>query len=215
MKPFTFQLGNIPVHIHVSFLVVSAMLGASGRVTLAGLVQWVVVVLAGVLLHELGHAFTGRAFGLLPEIDLQGMGGLTSWRGGRRNVGMWRSVAISLAGPFTGIAIGVATRLYARMHSEGLDPRFASFVSDVVWVNLGWGVLNLLPILPLDGGNVLLAVTQRVTDGRGERPARYVSIGFAIAVGVLALVTHNMFGALLVAYFAIFNYQALRATGGT
>jgi membrane-associated protease RseP (regulator of RpoE activity) len=212
MSSLTFRLGTIPVRVHVSFLVISAMLGAGGRVTLVGLVQWVLVVFVGVLLHELGHAFAGRTFGLAPQIDLQGMGGLTSWGGGRRNVGTWRSVVISLAGPLTGIAIGVTALVYARSSQEPLEPRIASLVSDVVWVNLGWGVLNLLPILPLDGGNVLFELAQKVTGGRGERPARFISIGFAVAVGIFALVEHNNFGALMVAYFAFFNYQALQAS---
>ncbi len=212
MKPFTFPLGSIPVRVHPSFLVVSAMLGASGNVTLAGLVQWVVVVFVGVLLHEIGHALVGRAFGLAPEIDLQGMGGLTSWgRSGRRAVGTARSVAISLAGPFTGIAIGVAAYFYLEKRGDELNPRYLSLLSDVIWVNLGWGILNLLPILPLDGGNVLRSITRHFSGGRGDRQAHYISIGFAVAVGIAAIVTRNYFGALMVAYFAFFNYQALSA----
>jgi Zn-dependent protease len=216
MKPFTFLLGAIPVRVHLSFLIVSAFLGAGGRVTLAGLVQWVVVVFVGVLLHELGHALMGRSFGLAPQIDLEGMGGLTSWGRSGRRVGTLRSVAISVAGPFTGIAIGGAAYFYQRLHGDALDVRLDALLSDVVWVNLGWGVLNLLPILPLDGGNVLRAIAQHLmSDDRGERAARYTSIAVAVAIGIFALTSHYRFGALMLAYFAFFNYQALRASSAT
>jgi membrane-associated protease RseP (regulator of RpoE activity) len=213
LKPFTFPLGNIPVRVHVSFLVVSAFLGMGGAATLASVVQWVLVVFLGVLLHEIGHALMGRSFGLAPEIDLEGMGGLTSWgRSGRRALGTARSVAVSFAGPLVGIAIGGAALLYLNAHELDLSRRANSLLTDVVWVNLGWGLLNLLPILPLDGGNILLAIAEKVTHGHGERPARLGSIGVAIVVALVALKFGQRFGALMVAYFAFFNYRALQAS---
>src|SRR5262249_40906452 len=139
--------------------------------------------------------------------------GLTSWgEGGRRSVGTAKSVAISLAGPLVGIVIGLGARFYRDAASATLGDRAYLLLGDVIFVNLWWGVLNLLPVLPLDGGNVLMAIAQKVTNGRGARPARTISLAIAGVIAVYALVNKNTFGALLAGLFAVQNYQALRAT---
>src|SRR5580693_1161868 len=105
----SFRLGSIPVRVHGSFLLVVVFLGLQGGDP-SGIVMWAVVVFLGVLLHELGHALVGRSFGLTPRIDLIGFGGLTSWSAeSARKLERVKRVAISLAGPFTGIAIGLFT----------------------------------------------------------------------------------------------------------
>ena len=44
-------------------------------------------------------------------------------------------------------------------------------LNDVMWVNLGWGVLNLLPILPLDGGHIASSVAELVAGRKGRLAA--------------------------------------------
>src|ERR1700722_9225169 len=119
-----FRLGSIPVQVHGSFLLVVVLLGMLGGDP-SGILLWIVVVFIGVLLHELGHALVGRSFGLTPQIDLIGFGGLTSWGDGKSALGPPKRIAISLAGPFTGIAIGIGTLVYVRARA-GLSP-FAFF----------------------------------------------------------------------------------------
>ena len=211
-----FRLGSIPVRVHGSFLLIVAMLGLNPGLGLLGLAQWIVVVFVGVLLHELGHALVGRSFGLTPQIDLVGFGGLTSWSAGNaRELGAGKRIAISLAGPFTGIAIGVGYAIYLRTRA-GLPP-FSFFDhetpdSTIVFVNAWWGVLNLLPILPMDGGNVLFQSLNWLTKGRGEKPARLVSAAIAVVAAVCAYVFwKSIYGAGLAGIFAFQNIQAYRA----
>src|ERR1700722_19012492 len=115
-----FRLGSIPVQVHGSFLLVVVLLGMLGGDP-SGILLWIVVVFVGVLLHELGHALVGRSFGLTPQIDLVGFGGLTSWAAGGAELGPPKRIAISLAGPFTGIAIGLGTLVFIRTRA-GLPP---------------------------------------------------------------------------------------------
>jgi Zn-dependent protease len=223
---FEFRIGSIPVTVHGSFFLVIAFLGfgreGDGQLHPVALAQWIVVAFIGVLLHELGHALVGRSFGLVPKIDLIGFGGLTSWIGSeRRALEAPKRIAISLAGPFTGIAIGLATFALIRMRG-GLSP-FASLFAldtpwtplavDIAWVNAGWGVFNLLPILPLDGGNVLFQSLRWFTHGGGERAARLISCGVAALGGLWALAVGWVFPAIFAGLFAIQNFQAFRAAG--
>jgi Zn-dependent protease len=222
---FSFRLGSFPVRVHGSFLVMVLCLGGIGGGSLGGLAQWLVVVFLGVLLHELGHALVGQSFGLIPQIDLIGFGGLTSWAGGGRDareLGPGKRIAISVAGPFTGIAIGLAMRTYVRsragMSPFGLtffdeDTPFTNLTGSIYQVNAFWGLANLLPILPMDGGNVLFQSLNWLTKGKGEKPARIVSAAAAIAAGAGAFLKwHSFYSVFLAGIFAVQNIQALRAT---
>ncbi len=219
-----FRLGSIPVQIHLSFFLTAVILSA-GRLQQNPVlvVEWAAVVLVSVMIHELGHALTGRVFGLSPRIDLHGMGGTTSWTQARGKITPTKSVLISVAGPGVGIVVGaiVYAVVLDRFGAETLslllagklEPTLTQQIAlDVIWVNAGWGFVNLLPVLPMDGGNVLLTLLNAATKGRGERPARVISIVTALLGGTVAwIVFHDWWPALLAAMFAYDNFRALRA----
>jgi stage IV sporulation protein FB len=172
------------------------------------LVIWMVVVFVSVLLHELGHAWTGKAFGLSPQIDLAAFGGLTSWA--HKDVSNGKKILISLAGPCMGFAVGAALYFGLRFSHHGeLSPLAEQAFSDALYVNIGWGVFNLLPILPLDGGNVLLHALAALTGGGGRKAAHIVSIVFAASIAAGALYLNQWYIALFVGLFALQNVRAL------
>ncbi len=187
----TFRIGNVPVEILPSFFVVAALLGYSPYEDLVKLALWVVIVLGSVTVHELGHALAGRMFGLEPRIVLHGAGGTTSWST-QRNLSTSRRIAISLAGPCAGFVIAFvvwAMSALAFRPADGVpltSGLFAFVVRQVLYVNFGWGVLNLLPMLPLDGGNVMARLLDAATGGRGQRPALVISIALAAATALAA-----------------------------
>jgi membrane-associated protease RseP (regulator of RpoE activity) len=85
------------------------------------------------------------------------------------------------------------------------------FIYDnLLFVNFYWGVLNLLPMLPLDGGNVMTQLLNALTGGGGERPARIVSIVVASLAIPVALVTGYWWGGVLAASFIASNARGLR-----
>jgi membrane-associated protease RseP (regulator of RpoE activity) len=77
-------------------------------------------------------------------------------------------------------------------------------------VNFGWGIVNLLPMLPLDGGNVMMQVMHGLTKGRGERPARILSVAVAGLALALAYKAQSWWGGLLSASFIASNWRGLR-----
>ena len=231
-----FRLGNIPVRVHASFLLTMLFFGMAGHRGPAVIAIWVGVVFVSVLIHELGHALMGRAFGLVPAIDLHGMGGTTSWPAGK-SVGHGGRILISVAGPAVGILVGLALFLSLRANpgfaarvahvpfgsligflgSESARAEMAGDLTrvatlELVWVNAGWGALNLLPMLPLDGGNILAASLDKVTNGKGERVARIVSIAVAGLAALAALSAGWIFSAVMAGVFGFRNVQALGET---
>ncbi len=203
-----FRLFGFPIHVHWTFLLLSALL-AYGRNDTTALFMWIAVVFASVLIHELGHAAMGRSFGLSPSIQLYSMGGLTSWSGGRR-LAPRQSLLVSLAGPAAGFVVGGAVYLLRDMFplSESFYARVLYY--DLLWVNFGWGILNLLPILPLDGGQALRSFLQIVRGVDDLKTVQKISVVVGGGLAVLALSRGMLWGAMVAGMITWSNVTALR-----
>jgi Zn-dependent protease len=200
---------GFPLRIDPFFFVTAWLIGGSREPlwTLA----WVAVVLVGVLAHELGHAFAGRRLGLEPWIRLFAFGGMTGW-GRPRPLSARQQIAISFAGPAVGLAVGGLVLLGGLSGAlAGAPPPLARVLTDVLWVNLGWGVLNLLPVLPLDGGHIVSAAAEMAAGRRGRLAARALSVVLTVVIGLWALSAGQWWILILCAVFAFTNVQALRA----
>jgi Zn-dependent protease len=230
-----FTLLGIPVRIHPLFWVISAVLGWSSSVQ--GVAIWVGCVFLSILVHEYGHGLTARAFGYPAGIVLHGMGGLC-YSDGERQTPRER-LAVLAAGPGAGFALfGLLVvglfLLYRVTPAEsvgllltllGLNElplttllklrplgQFGLFaVLNLMYINVFWGLVNLLPIWPLDGGQIAGVVLGGVNPRHGRRWAHVVSL---LTAGVLALVSYMrfqwIFGAIFFGMFAVSNYQALQ-----
>jgi Zn-dependent protease len=213
-----FPLFGFPVRIHISFLIVALLIGVSGpEPDFARAAVWVGVVLVSVLVHELGHAFAARLAGAEPTIDLYALGGLTAFAP-PRPLSRLQSVGISLAGPFAGFALGLLMLSCASAFGvEHPSPfiRAGAPIGDVligaaIWVNLYWGFVNLVPILPLDGGNVLRSILPGNAETR-DRLAAVFSLALCV-VGAVVLVQINLAELVLLPLLLGFvNLQAIIA----
>jgi len=202
-----FALAGFPIQVHWSFFLVAALLGFNNDLRV--LLVWVGVVFVSVLLHEMGHALVARRFGMHPEISFYGMGGLTSWRPGR---GLTRgeSILVSLAGPGVGLLLGAVVWGITSIEMPELNPLGRYALGSLLWVNIVWSVFNLLPILPLDGGNVMRSLVHILKGGVDDRLPRQISVALAAACAGVALLYGMTFAAIVAGYFAFSNYQALR-----
>lgn len=215
------KLGSIPVRVQGWFIVTALLLGADERDPVK-LGVWVVIFLVSVLVHELGHATMGMAFGLASRIELHGMGGTTSFSAPapddehrRPSVGTGKSVAISLAGPFAGFLLALVLVAAQLAGFRPTHPLARHALSLLISVNIGWGVFNLLPMLPLDGGNVLRSVLDAITKEHGEKVARVISIGVAVTIAFIAISRQQWWVLYLGVLFGFRNFQALRQAGRT
>ncbi|HMQ28475.1 MAG TPA: hypothetical protein PKA98_20980, partial [Acidimicrobiales bacterium] len=163
-----FKLGDVPVRVELAFFIVAALLGASLG-TVMGVAIWVAVVMVSILVHELGHAVAMRAAGVSSRIVLHGFGGLTIPSAAIAS--RTRRVVVDLAGPLSGLfLLGVPAVWVARTLPDP-SASVEILLLSLVWVNVAWSLVNLLPILPLDGGNVTKEVLDVATGGQGEVPA--------------------------------------------
>lgn len=192
-----FAVAGVPVVIEPSFWLGTLLLGASMRGQ--ALVLWMGVVLVSLLVHEFGHAFALKAFGAGASVQLHAFGGLTF---PERVVPRWKRVCVSLAGPFAGFAFGALVLAVGRRVPEP-SWAVAFTLRQLLWVNFGWGLVNLAPVLPLDGGHVM----QEVLGPRRTVWAPKVSAVAAVLLAVLAAWQRASYPALLFGYFALRSFQ--------
>lgn len=192
----SFRLFGIPVTVGGSFLLVAALLGLSASGRMEAVVAWVLIVFISILIHELGHAFTAIAFGSEVAIELNGLGGLTRWNppGGELSPG--RRAVVAASGSAVGLVFGGLVWLAASQLGpfSGLS---AFVVRNLVYVNVFWGLLNWLPIRPLDGGHLLISLLDKVAPSRSRRLAKVVFTVTAGAALLLAIRYQRLFIALL------------------
>jgi len=160
------------------------------------------VILISVLVHEMGHATTALFFGLQPRIELVALGGLTFHQGDK--LPYWKQFLIVLNGPIFGFALFAAA--YFLLKVPALATGFTGNVLTLFyWINLIWTILNLVPVMPLDGGQLLRIALEGFFGAKGMRYA--LIIGIAIAGGLsltFFLFEHFLIGAL----FFLFAFQS-------
>lgn len=154
-----FSLFGIPVKVQPFFWISLLILGGQfGSDTFTEIFQIFLFVIAGfisILVHELGHALTARHFGADTAITLQAFGGYAAYRGARMS--RFRSFLITAAGPAIQLILGLAV-LAIYWNLPELNGNSGHFLSVLAGISLVWAVINLLPVLPLDGGQMLKAV---------------------------------------------------------
>jgi stage IV sporulation protein FB len=235
-----FTLANIPVQVHPFFWVMTLLFGASSG-DLDYLLIWVVVVFVSIVLHELGHALVMRAYGQPARVVLYALGGLAvpeaTWWGSRWanvSLSLRQEILIALAGPGVGflLAILVMLGVVVTGGSLGLTPLFGIIpwvtaslpwggrlanliVTTLLWVNLFWGLVNLTPVYPLDGGRVAryLFIQADPLDGARKSLKLSVVAGAVVAAGGLIFL-RSTYLALLFGILAIQSYQSLRGQVG-
>jgi Zn-dependent protease len=196
---------GIPTKIDPSFWLLSFFIASGRGFNLPFMLEWLVVVFISVLFHELGHALIGRRFGLSPQITLYSMGGLTSWSEAKE-ISPAKRLAISLAGPAAGFLLGGICFVAGPVLLSALPSKLSTAAyNDLIWVNIGWGVFNLLPILPLDGGHVLLTLEGWLTRRRDQIISHAISLLACVALMYLAFTLRSLWVAVLGVWFAYSN----------
>jgi stage IV sporulation protein FB len=149
---------------------------------------WMMAAFTSVLLHELGHLLAGRLFGMRPEVILYGLGGLTT--GVEALSRRWQRVFVLLAGPvlqllFVSFIWGITWFPFPGVFRDwGWQAPIANGLFILLWINLYWAILNVIPLWPLDGGRVASEIGEALFGPKGHSVGLGLSI---VCAGMLAL----------------------------
>jgi Zn-dependent protease len=201
-----FRLFGFPVEVQPGFWILALVIGATARQGFAELLMVLGVIVASVLVHELGHALIARRYGQEPRITLHMMGGLTSWQQ-NRELGRGSQIFITLAGPLAGYALALAAFAFALALPPAQGSLTASALELLFVANVFWSTINLLPVLPFDGGQVMALAL----GPKRRRLAAGVSLVFGLGAAVLFFKAGMLIGGAFFAMAALSSFFAARA----
>ena len=208
------SIAGTAVRIHITFLLFLAWIFGAADITGGAPAAWtsvifLLLVFLCVLLHEFGHIFTARVFGVrTPDVVLLPIGGVARLeRIPERPV---EEFLIAIAGPLVNVVIaallltigGASLQWNAAMAS--IDNTSISMVDRLAVVNLFLVIFNLIPAFPMDGGRILrAALSARLGFVRATEVAASIGQGFAFLLGFVGL----FYNPILI-FIAIFVYLA-------
>jgi Zn-dependent protease len=211
-----FSVFGIPVRVVPTFWLFSALLGFHYTrvpgIGFALLLIWIAIAFVSILVHELGHALTAHLFGYPPRIMLYHFGGVAMYEP-YRDYTTGKAILITLAGPAAGFLLFVASfaaTFVLTMANVEVSRPVDEALGMLLFINLVWTVLNLAPVLPLDGGQVCREVCQSLNPQRGMTWALWVSIVVAALVGAGLLAIRSTYGGVMFLLMAVGNYQELQ-----
>ena len=191
------SLFGIPFYVNPSwFLVLGLVTLSYGSQLVASfpqlgvIIPWILgfitalLLFASVLAHELGHSFVAQAQGIeVKSISLFLFGGLAMLD--KESKTPWQAFSVAIAGPLVSIVLYVLLTVITTLLS--LPAPLAAIISLLAALNLVLALFNLIPGLPLDGGNILKALVWKIT-GNPNQGVLWAS-RFGQAFGGLAIIT--------------------------
>jgi stage IV sporulation protein FB len=191
------RVAGTVVRIHLTFLlflawIFAASYASGGAATAWDSLTFMVLLFLCVLLHEFGHIFTARAFGVpTPYVTLLPIGGVAQLE--RIPEEPWEEFLIAIAGPLVNVVItGLLVYLFgAELHTRAaaaVDNMGVPLVDRLAAVNLFLALFNMIPAFPMDGGRVLRALlASRFGYVRATEIAASIGQFVAFALGFIGL----------------------------
>jgi Zn-dependent protease/CBS domain-containing protein len=226
----SFSVFGVRVSIGITFLLAALLIawalavGAFPRLYkgLSPSLYWSMAVVAvlglsvSIVLHELAHTFTARAFGVhIRRITLFLLGGASELT--EQPPSPLAELVIAIAGPALSLVLGVCFAASSAAAARASGPTaFVSVLNYLGLVNVVLAVFNMVPAFPLDGGRVLRAVIWMGTRDleRATQIAAFIGqlLGFAlIAFGVLVALTGGLVAGLWYVLIGVFLRMAAGA----
>ncbi|MBC8063604.1 MAG: M50 family metallopeptidase [Chlorobia bacterium] len=212
------RMFGIPISLHITlvFFLVPAI---SGRgLGLWYSLEWIVLVVLSILLHELGHALTAKRFRLTNlSIMLHGFGGFAVSSGNRTPT---QSLMISLAGPAVTFVLGFLCLGIGAYGGDSATPGTQAstqlfLIESLGRFNILLGILNLLPSLPFDGGQALVAIlNRRISEFKATRRVGHLGLILTPILAIYGFLTNNGFLTIFGLMGFLTSLMTLLQTGG-
>jgi Zn-dependent protease/CBS domain-containing protein len=214
-----FNVAGTAVRIHLTFFLLLAWIAAvhwtrGGAEAAVDGVLFIVLLFVCVVLHEFGHVFAARIYGIrTSDVTLLPIGGVASLERMPEKPG--QEIVVALAGPAVNLVIALVLVLglgagFDLTQMTQLEEARSSMAGRVAAANVALCVFNLIPAFPMDGGRVLralLALPLGYT--RATRVA--ATIGQVLAFGFALL---GLLGNPLLILIAVFIFLAASGEAG-
>lgn len=208
-------IGKTELFVDFSFLILAGLFvifSLNDGDPLPVALLWIPTLFFSILIHELGHAAMIGALGFgRSVIVLGGFGGVTT---NQRQARPWQNLLISLAGPVVGAAFALLLALlFMNVGFLSTDRMMSEWIPLMIRANIAWAIFNLLPIVPLDGGQVLRSLTSMFASDKSSFVATtWISM---ICAGLLIVVSlaywKSMFSATIAFMLFLQNFQSWSA----
>ncbi|MBH8564070.1 site-2 protease family protein [Nostoc sp. CENA67] len=147
-------------------------------------ISMALLLFASVLLHELGHSLVARSQGIkVNSITLFLFGGIAAIEEESKTPG--KAFQVAIAGPLVSVALFLLLRFVAIIIPD--TSPISVMVGDLARINLVLALFNLIPGLPLDGGQVLKAALWQVTGNRFQAVHLAARAGQILGYAAIAL----------------------------
>ncbi|MEN9645616.1 MAG: hypothetical protein RL238_2285 [Actinomycetota bacterium] len=176
----SFQLLGFPVHVRPGFWMFMVLVVVAQGPHLG--IPFAIFLAVFTLIHELGHAFAARNTGAQAQIALDFMAGYAAYTP-TRALSRGERALISVAGP--GVQILIGGIAYVAVRGGFQAPEAGNAVQlAVFWAGPAIGALNLIPVLPFDGGHLAEIGVELVAPARAHRIMQWFTIGITVAAMV-------------------------------
>jgi Zn-dependent protease len=159
---------------------------------LAAFFSWLAAVLVSLLTHEMGHILVARLFGVRPRVVLSGLGGRLF---GLETLRRWQVLLVLAAGPLMSFLLYGVFWLVTDPSAGGRLPLprdWRVFLGPslwlMMWINIFWCLLNVLPLWPLDGGRFAVEIGEAVLGRRGRTLALLLSLAVTLLLTLFVIV---------------------------
>ncbi len=200
--------GRIPIFIHPWFWLTAGFIGFINSQSFLGTSIWVIVIFVSLLVHELGHALAASLFKKPARIDLVAFGGVTSYPLG--GLSYKKQFLIVFAGPLFGFFLFLASLYLSTFSFFQSSLLLFSSLRVFVFVNLFWTILNLLPVLPLDGGQLLRILLEGIWGPKGFRVSLLIGMVVSLGIALFAFLYQNLILGVLFFLFAFQSFDHFR-----
>jgi Zn-dependent protease/CBS domain-containing protein len=191
-----FRVAGIQLRIHITFLLLIGWLAfgyyaEGGSAVAASRVIFILLLFVCVVLHEFGHAFAAKAFGInTPDITLLPIGGVARLE--RMPEEPVQELIIAVAGPMVNVVIALGLFVAGGSQAAFVNSSTVEgggLIAQLMTINIMLVLFNLLPAFPMDGGRVLRALlATRLSYARATQVAATVGQGFAFVFGFIGLI---------------------------
>ena len=193
---------DIPIELHITFILLLILVYYFWGI--GGFILYV-FLFTSVVLHELGHSYIAKKYGVnIEKILLLPIGGVAMMD----NIPRDGEFKIAIAGPIVSIVLGILFLVLSNFLDFNIlkiDSMVYPLFMTVGILNIMLGIFNLVPAFPMDGGRILRAlISNKVGYLKATRIASTLGQYFSFLMLIFGIITFNVI-LILIALFIYFG----------